>query len=134
MQSYNKVDEPVYRKVGRRYKEIGRQFEFDIYRYQKDTGSCAVLLVMEKGYTSYLRHVDPDRASVVAAMKIAKEAITSAVLKASELKPSPQPITPEQRELLDKLAATGFNASQWSYASIADAVQAGIDKLEENLN
>lgn len=130
-----KTDEPVYTKVGRRYKEVGRHVELDLYRYNKDKPEIpsAVLLVFQKYSTSYLRDVDIDSAGVVAAMRIAKKAMVDAMVEGSKMKPSspPEQITLEQKDLLDKLEATGFNASTWHWESMNDIVDAGIKKLED---
>lgn len=130
-----KRDVPVYEKVGRRYKEIGKWAEFDIYRYRKDNGEPeACLLVFHKGGgTSYLHNVELDRASVLAAMKVSQEAMVDAMRKASELQATkqPEPITPKQRDLLDKLSDTGFNTSVWTRESLVGIIEAGMRAMEE---
>lgn len=127
-------DVPVYEKVGRRYKEVGRWIEFDIYRYRKDNGEPdACLLVFHKeGGTSYLHNVELDKAPVLAAMKVGQEAMLKAMLKASELQPVQQTtqITQEQRDLLDKLHETGFNASNWTRESLVGVIEAGMKAME----
>ena len=50
-----KYNEPVYQKHGRRYKQVGQYLEFDCFPLG------AHLLVVNKGSTSYLRNVDPDK-------------------------------------------------------------------------
>ena len=130
-----KTDTPLYEKVGRRYKEVGRHIELDFYQYHKDNPETpsAALLVFQKYSTSYLRNVDIDSAGVVAAMRIAQQAMVDAIVEESKLKPStpPKMITQEQRDLLDKLEATGFNASKWHWGSVHDIVEAGIKVLED---
>ena len=129
-----KTDEPVYTKVGRRYKEIGRFIELDLYRYNKDNPELpsAALLVFQKNSTSYLRNIDIDSAGAIAAIRLAQNAMVEAMVKESKLKPSspPEKITPEQRELLDKLELTGFNSGNWYRESMVDIVDAGIKALE----
>ena len=130
-----RIDEPLYTKVGKRYKEVGRLIELDLYQYNKDNPETpsAALLVFQKHSTSYLRNVDIDSAGVVAAMRVAGKAMVGAMVEESKLKPSqpPKEITQEQRELLDKLEATGFNSSTWSWGSMNDIVDAGIKKLKD---
>lgn len=132
-----KIDEPIYTKVGRRYKEVGRLIELDLYRYNKDNpeNQSAALLVFQKHSTSYLRNVDIDSAGVVAAMRVAQKAMVEAMVENSKLKPSspPKQITVEQRDLLDKLEATGFNTSAWHWSSMNDIVDAGIKALENTM-
>ena len=133
-----KTDTPFYTKVGRRYKEIGRYVELDLYQYNKDNPEkpSAALLVIQKNSTSYLRNIDIDSAGVLAAIRVAHNAMVEAMAEMSKLKPSspPEKITPEQRELLDKLAATGFNSSVWQWSSLVDIVDAGIKALENTMN
>lgn len=118
---------PIYQKHGRRYIELGKYVDFDCYE------PGAHLLVVNKGSTSYLRNVDPDKVGVLAAMKIAKEAMVKAFIEASDLRPANEPvkITQEQRELLDKLKETGFNSEMWIRESAQGIVDAAFKALEE---
>lgn len=121
-----KYNEPIYQKVGRRYKQVGEYMQFDCFPLG------AHLLVVQKGSTSYLHNVEPDKAGLLAAMKIAKDAMIEAFNNASDLRPAQQttPITQEQRNLLDKLAATGFNSEIWIRESAQGIIDAGMKVLE----
>ena len=121
-----KWEMPIYQKHGRRYVELGKYVDLDCYEYG------AHLLVVNKGCTSYLRNVEPDKAGVLAAMKIAKDAMVQAFMEASDLRPANQPvtITEEQRRLLDELKATGFNESVWIRESAQGIVDAAFKALE----
>ena len=118
---------PIYQKHGRRYIELGKYVDLDCYE------QGAHLLVVNKGCTSYLRNVEPDKAGVLAAMKITKDAMLQAFMEASDLRPANPPvtITQEQRDLLDKLKATGFNESVWIRESIQGIIDAGMSVLED---
>ena len=122
-----KYNEPIYQKHGRRYKQVGQYLEFDCF------SNGAHLLVVNKGSTSYLRNIEPDKAGVLAAMKVAKDAMLQAFMEASDLRPANQPvtITQEQRDLLDKLKATGFNESVWIRESAQGIIDAGMRVLEK---
>ncbi len=117
---------PIYQKHGRRYVELGKYMDFDCYEYG------AHLLVVNKGGTSYLRNVEPDKAGALAAMKVAKDAMLQAFMEASDLQPvnPPSTITEEQRRLLDELKATGFNESVWIRESAQGIVDAAFKALE----
>ena len=121
-----KYNEPIYQKHGRRYKQVGQYLEFDCF------SNGAHLLVVNKGCTSYLHNVEPDKAGVLAAMKIAKDAMVQAFMEASDLRPVNPPVilTEEQRRLLDELKATGFNESVWIRESIQGIIDAGMKVLE----
>ena len=118
---------PIYQKHGRRYVELGKYVDLDCYE------QGAHLLVVNKGSTSYLHNVEPDKAGVLAAMKIAKDAMLQAFMEASDLRPANPPvtITEEQRRLLDELKATGFNESIWIRESIQGIIDAGMSVLED---
>ena len=122
-----KYNEPIYQKVGRRYKQVGEYMQFDCFPLG------AHLLVVQKGSTSYLHNVEIDKAGMLAAMKIAKDAMVKAFIEASDLRPAKEPvkITQEQRELLDKLKETGFNSEMWIRESAQGIIEAGMKVLEE---
>ena len=122
-----KYNEPIYQKHGRRYKQVGQYLEFDCF------SNGAHLLVVNKGSTSYLHNVEPDKAGVLAAMKIAKDAMVQAFMEASDLRPANQPvkITEEQRRLLDELKATGFCSEVWIRESAQGIIDAAFTALEE---
>lgn len=117
-------DEVLYQKVGRRYKPWGMIYDLN------GIPQGAHLVVVKPGSQSMLYNVDPDRAALLAAMREATEAMIDAMREASELKPQQAPITQEQRDLLDKLKATGFIASIWSRGSLRGMIDAGMKALE----
>lgn len=122
-----KYSEPIYQKIGRRYKQVGEYMQFDCFPLG------AHLLVVQKGSTSYLHNVEPDKAGVLAAMKIAKDAMLQAFMEASDLRPAKEPvkITEEQRRLLDELKATGFCTEIWIRESAQGIIDAGMKVLED---
>ena len=123
-----KWEQPIYqKKPNGRYVEIGKYMDLDCYEYG------AHLLVVNKGCTSYLRNVEPDKAGLLSAMKIAKDAMLQSFIEASDLRPTKEPvkITQEQRELLDKLKETGFNSEMWIRESAQGIVDAAFKALEE---
>lgn len=125
-----KYDLPIYQRqpVGNKgrykYVPVGAYVEFDCFSIG------AHLLVVDGNCTSYLHNVEIDRAGVLAALKLSKEAMVKAMSEASDFKPTQTEITQEQRELLDKLRETGFNESSWIRESLYDIVEAGFKVLE----
>ena len=120
-------------KTLRPFLQIDNQDLVDLDCYEQG----AHLPVVNKGSTSYLHNVEPDKAGVLAAMKIAKDAMVQAFMEASDLRPANQPvtITEEQRRLLDELKATGFNESVWireSAQGIIDAAFTALEKYDES--
>lgn len=120
----NDDNDTLYIKKGRRYKPWG--MVYDLSGLPKGSH----LVVVKPGSQSMLYNVEPDRAALLAAMREASEAMIDAMREASELQPKQAPITQEQRDLLDKLKATGFNASIWSRGGLRDIVDAGMKALE----
>ena len=116
----------MYRKQGRRYIPMSR---IDIWDYREPG---AYLTVVKLGSRSEIRCVDIDAAGVQAAMRIAADAMVTAMCNASALQPTKQetPITLQQRALLDQLEATGFNTSRWEWRSLMDVVEAGVKEMK----
>ena len=117
-------DETLYIKKGRRYKSWGTIY--DINGLPEGTH----LVEVKPGSKGLLYNVEPDRAALLAAMREATEAMIDAMREADLLQPRQAPITQEQRDLLDKLKATGFNATIWSRGGLRDMVAAGMKALE----
>ena len=127
-QSKINYEYPIYQKKSNgRYQEVGKYLDFDCF------SNGAHLLVVNKGCTSYLHNVEIEKAGMLAAMKIAKDAMVKAFMEASDLRPAKEPvkITQEQRELLDKLKATGFNSEMWIRESAQKIVDAAFEALED---
>ena len=120
------MDEVLYRKKGRRYVPVSH---VDVWDYRE---AGAYLTVVKPGSRSEIRCVDIEAAGVQAAIRIAADAMVTAMVKASELQPTKQetPITLQQRALLDQLKATGFNTSRWEWRSLMDVVEAGVKEMK----
>lgn len=120
----NDDNDTLYIKKGRRYKPWGMIYDLN------GLPEGAHLVVVKPGSQGLLYNVEPERAALLAAMREATEAMIDAMREASELQPLQVPITQEQRALLDKLKATGFNASVWSRGGLHDMIDAGMKALE----
>jgi aspartate aminotransferase-like enzyme len=120
------MDEVLYRKKGKRYVPVSH---VDVWDYRE---AGAYLTIIKPGSRSITTVQDIEAAGVHAAMKCAMDAMIDAMSNASMLQPTTQtsPITLEQRDLLDKLEATGFNASWWRRNSLRDIVEAGVKELK----
>lgn len=92
------------------------------------------------GGSSRRYNIDPAYAPMIAAGRVAEDAMCKAIQKASELRPRTNPITEEQREAWQKLAkAFGDELSTLQIDSARDIAEAGLkammeeaDKLLEN--
>lgn len=115
-----------YEKVGRRYipiKEYNQEF-CDAYP------RGAHVTVVTPGVKSTRYNIDPDYAALIAASMVAYDHICKVIVDHSKLKPTKEPVTPEQKELWDKLAESLDVSTLPLYrASVAESVRAGTDAM-----
>lgn len=115
-----------YEKVGRRYKPVS-EYDNDLLDALPKGDH---LVSVYPGGSSRRYNVDPDYASLIAAGRVAEEAICSAMVKASELKPSKTPITLEQKAAWEQLAkAFGDDLATLQGASVRDIAEAGVNAM-----
>lgn len=120
-----------YEKVGRKYKPV---YEYDSNLLDA-LPKGAHLVCVYPGGQSTKYNVDPNYAAMIAAGRIAEEAICKAILKALELKPSMQPITSEQKDLWERLSKSLEVDNIRLYGtSVADATRAGTEAMIKEAN
>jgi hypothetical protein len=88
-----------YEKVGRRYVPVAEYNEDWMDSFKKGTH----LVMVYPGGTSRRYNIDPNYAAMIAAGRVAENAISQAVVKASEMRPHKTPITEKQRKAWDNL-------------------------------
>jgi hypothetical protein len=120
------VKKVYYEKVGRRYKPVA-EYDGDFM----DSFSKGNHLVMcYPGGQSRRFNIDPNYAAMIAASRVAEEAIIRAMHKASELKPVRTPITEGQRKAWKKLAKEfGDELCTLNGASSHDIAEAGVKAM-----
>lgn len=89
-----------YEKVGRRYKPV---YEYD-QTLMDAMPKGAHLVMVYPGGRSTRYHIDTAYAPMIAAGRVAENAVCEAINKAMELRPQKQPITEHQRKLWRELA------------------------------
>jgi hypothetical protein len=89
-----------YEKVGRRYKPVS---EYDS-EYLDSFPKGSHLVMCYPGGQSRRFNIDPNYAAMIAAGRVAEDAISQAVVKASEMRPRRTPITEKQRKAWEALA------------------------------
>ena len=115
-----------YEKVGRKYIPVR---EFDS-RLQDSFAKGAHLVMSHPGGRSTRYNIDPNYAALIAAGRVAEDAMTKAMQMASELKPRQTPITPAQQRAWKKLAKEfGDELCTLQGPSAHDIAQAGINAL-----
>lgn len=117
-----------YKKEGRKYVPVSEYNQELLDAYPK--GSHVV--VCYPGGTSIRYHINPNHAAMIAAGRIAEDAITAAIVKSQQCKPSKQPITERQAKLWRDLAES-FNQDDFVVIrpAAADAGRAGVAAMVE---
>ena len=115
-----------YEKVGRKYVPVAEYDSDWIDSFHKGTH----LLMVYPGGQSRRFNIDPNYAAMIAASRVAEDAIIRAMHKASELKPVRTPITEGQRKAWKKLAKEfGDELCTLSGASSHDIAEAGVKAM-----
>jgi hypothetical protein len=116
-----------YEKVGRRYVPV-HEYDSDLL----DSFPQGAHLVMSYPGGSSRRHnIDPNYAAMIAAGRVAEEAMCKAMQKASELRPQQKPVTPAQQQAWRKLAKElGDELCTLQGASTHDIVEAGLQAMQ----
>jgi hypothetical protein len=79
--------------------------------------------------------VEPNYAALIAASRVAEDAMSKAVVKASEMRPHNKPITEKQKKAWENLAkAFGNDRYYVEIPSAREIAEAGIKALQEEAN
>ena len=89
-----------YEKVGRRYVPVA---EYD-NKFMDSFTKGNHLVMVYPGGSSRRFNINPDYAALIAASRVAEDAMARAISQASELRPKQTPITEGQRKAWRKLA------------------------------
>ena len=120
-----------YEKVGRKYVPVS-VFDSD---YLDSFSKGTHLVMCYPGGQSRRFNIDPDYAGLIAASRVAEDAMCKALNKASEMRPARTPITPAQQRAWKKLAKEfGDELCTLNGASIHDIAEAGIKALQKEAN
>jgi hypothetical protein len=121
-----------YEKVGRRYIPVAEYDNMLLDSFPKGDH----LVMCYPGGSSRRFNIDPHYAPMIAAGRVAEDAISKAVVKASEMRPHRTPITEKQRKAWEALAKAFDNDRYYieipSAREIAEAgVKAMIDEADK---
>jgi len=115
-----------YEKVGREYIPV-REYDSLL---QESFPKGAHLVITYPGGRSTRYNVDPNHAGLIAASRVAEDAMTTAIRTASELAPRQTPITESQRLAWQNMAKeSGNDLCTLQGSSAHDIAQAGINAL-----
>lgn len=115
-----------YEKVGRKYVPVA---EYDS-QYLDSFPKGDHLVSVYPGGSSRRFRIDPAYAPMIAAGRVAEDAISQAVVKASEMRPHKSPITEKQRKAWENLAkAFGDERYYIEIPSAREISEAGVKAM-----
>jgi len=120
-----------YEKIGRKYVPVAEYDNDFLDSFPKGNH----LVMSYPGGTSRRFNIDPNYAAMIAAGRVAEDAICRAISKASELRPKQTPITPKQKQAWEALAkAFGDELCTLHGLSVHDCAEAGVKAMMEEAN
>ena len=115
-----------YEKIGRRYVPVAEYDNDLLDSFPK--GSHLVLVY--PGGQSRRFNVEPNHAAMIAAGRVAEDAICEAMRKASEMRPQRTPLTPGQKKAWNKLAKEfGDGLATLTMGCARDHAEAGVNAM-----
>ena len=117
-----------YEKVGRRYKPVSEYDSDFLDSFTKGTH----LVMSYPGGKSIRYNIDPAYAPMIAAGRVAEDAVSDAIREALDLRPQKQPITEHQQKLWRELAES-FKQDDYPIIRPAarDAAEAAIKAMTQ---
>lgn len=120
-----------YIKEGRKYVPV--------YDYDSDLMSAfpkgTHIVMSYPGGQSTRYNIDPNYAAMIAAGRVAEDAICDAIYKESEARPKEQPITERQRAAWEEMkAAFGDEFFSLTFSSTRDLAEAGVNAMQAEAN
>ena len=120
-----------YEKRGRRYVPVS-EYDSD---YLDSFGKGTHIVMCYPGGQSRRYNIDPDYAAMIAAGRVAEDAICDSLRKSSEMRPQRTPITPGQKKAWEKLAKEfGDELCPLTYGSTRDHAEAAVKAMMEEAN
>jgi hypothetical protein len=117
-----------YEKIGRRYVPVCEYDNDLLDSFPKGNH----LVCVYPGGTSRRFNVEPNHAAMIAAGRVAEDAMCQAISKASEMRPKQTPITEGQRKAWKKLAKEfGDELATLNINSARDIAEAGLKAMQD---
>ena len=116
-----------YEKIGRRYRPVA---EYDSNLLDSFHRGSHLVCVYPGGQSRRF-NVEPNHAAMIAAGRVAEDAICKALNQASEMRPAKTPITPAQQRAWKKLAKEfGDELCTLHGTSVRDIAEAGVKAMQ----
>ena len=120
------MTDTYYIKEGRRYKPVS----YYDSRVMDGFGVGTHIVMVYPGGSSRRYQIDPDHAAMIAAARVAEDAISKAIVQASEMRPHRRPITPEQQAAWQQLVeAFGDERYAVEIPSAREIAEAGVKAM-----
>lgn len=117
-----------YEKVGRRYKPVCEYNSTIMDSFPKGNH----LVMCYPGGSSRRFNIDPNYAAMIAAGRVAEDAICEKLSKASEIRPNRRALTQEELDAWNNLIAVwGDEARGLVHPSVRDVAEAGVRAMIE---
>jgi hypothetical protein len=117
-----------YEKQGRKYVPVAEYDSTYLDSFPKGTH----LVMCYPGGSSRRFNIDPNFAAMIAAGRVAEDAISQAVVKASEMRPHNKPITEKQKKAWEALAKAFDNDRYYiEIPSAREIAEAGVKAMAE---
>lgn len=122
------MTDTFYVKEGRRYKPVS----YYDSKVMEGFGVGAHIVMVYPGGSSRRYQIDPNHAAMIAAGRVAEDAISQALVKASEMRPHRNPITEKQRKAWENLSkAFGEERYAVEIPSAREIAEAGVKAMQE---
>ncbi len=120
-----------YIKEGRKYIPVS-EYDSDLMSsFPKGTH----IVMSYPGGQSTRYNIDPDYAAMIAAGRVAEDAICTAIYKQSEARPKERPITERQRAAWEEMKrAFGDEFFSLTFSSTRDLAEIGVTAMQEEAN
>lgn len=122
------------------YKKEGRKY-VPVYEYDQELMDAfpkgSHLVMVYPGGSSRRYNVDPNYAAMIAAGRVAEDAISRVIMQATEIRRNSRgdkriPLTPGQKAAWDKLVEEfGEDARQLEWPSVRECAEAGVRAMEQ---
>jgi hypothetical protein len=123
-----------YEKQGRKYVPVAEYDNELLGSFPKGNH----LVMCYPGGSSRRFNIDPNYAAMIAAGRVAEDAISKKIMEATEIRRNsrmPKELTPSQRAAWDKLVEEfGEDARQLEWPSAREAAEAAVKALQEEAN
>lgn len=115
------------------YKKVGRKYE-PVYEYDQELMDAfpkgAHLVICYPGGQSTRYNIDPNYAAMIAAGRVAEDAISKELMRASDLRPKSAPLTEEQRAAWHHLVEVmGPEAKALEWPSAREACEQAVKAM-----